>query len=81
MKTAEQVKAEYFFQDCQRLKSELEKACDKYDELLMAVKRTFPGETRHQTALRYIQEAERHQPRTAAEIIADAENQPRDEHS
>jgi hypothetical protein len=32
---------------------------DKYTELLLAVGRKFPGETRHQTALRYINEAER----------------------
>ena len=31
---------------------------DRYMELLMAVARVFPGETRHQTALRYIREAE-----------------------
>lgn len=30
-----------------------------YNELLMAVARCFPGENRHETALRYIQEAER----------------------
>lgn len=29
-----------------------------YNELLFAVGRKFPGETRHQTALRYIREAE-----------------------
>lgn len=29
-----------------------------YTELLMAVERKFPGESRHQTALRYIREAE-----------------------
>ena len=29
-----------------------------YEELLLAVHSTFPGETRHQTALRYIREAE-----------------------
>lgn len=29
-----------------------------YHELLYAVARKFPGESRHQTALRYIQEAE-----------------------
>lgn len=32
---------------------------EKYYELLYAVARAFPGETRHQTALRYIQQAER----------------------
>lgn len=30
----------------------------KYNELIMAVARKFPNETRHQTALRYINEAE-----------------------
>lgn len=30
----------------------------KYAELLYAVCRKFPGETRHETAIRYIQEAE-----------------------
>ncbi|HAR37923.1 MAG TPA: hypothetical protein DCS09_04735 [Porphyromonadaceae bacterium] len=30
----------------------------KYNELVMAVSRKFPGETRHQTALRYIRQAE-----------------------
>lgn len=30
-----------------------------YNELLMQVERAWPGETRHQTALRYIREAER----------------------
>jgi hypothetical protein len=30
-----------------------------YNELLYAVERKFPNETRHQTALRYIQEAEK----------------------
>lgn len=36
-------------------KSALER---EYNELLYAVARKFPGETRHQSALRYIQEAE-----------------------
>lgn len=30
-----------------------------YDELIYAVARVFPGESRHETALRYINEAER----------------------
>ena len=30
----------------------------KYNELIMAVARKFPDQTRHQTALRYIQQAE-----------------------
>jgi hypothetical protein len=29
-----------------------------YNELLLAVSNKYPGETRHQTALRYIQQAE-----------------------
>lgn len=35
-----------------------ERAEAKYDELLMAVQRKFPGETRHETALKYIRDAE-----------------------
>ena len=31
---------------------------DQYMELIMAVAQKFPGETRHQTALRYIRERE-----------------------
>lgn len=31
---------------------------EKYNELIMAVERKFPGESRHGTALRYIREAE-----------------------
>jgi len=31
---------------------------EKYNELLLAVASKFPGETRHQTALRYIMESE-----------------------
>jgi len=31
---------------------------EQYDELLMAVARKFPNESRHETALRYIKEAE-----------------------
>jgi hypothetical protein len=30
----------------------------QYYELIMAVERCFPGESRHETALRYIREAE-----------------------
>lgn len=32
---------------------------EKYNELIMAVAKKFTNETRHQTALRYIQEAEK----------------------
>lgn len=38
---------------------ELERVRGLYNELLFAVGRKYPGETRHQTALRYIQQAER----------------------
>lgn len=36
----------------------MQELADKYHELLWAVARKFPGETRHETALRYIREAE-----------------------
>jgi hypothetical protein len=32
---------------------------EKYDELIFAVGKKYPSETRHETALRYIQQAER----------------------
>jgi hypothetical protein len=37
---------------------------DKYDELLFAVGNKYPGETRHETALRYIRQAEQSKPET-----------------
>jgi hypothetical protein len=40
------------------LRRDLKRVEDSYTELLMAVVRSFPNETRHQTALRYIKEAE-----------------------
>lgn len=40
---------------------------DRYHELLLAVERKFPGESRHATALRYIREAEQ---RSASEAGA-----------
>lgn len=39
-----------------------------YVELLMAVERKFPGESRHQTALRYIRETERRASSEAAAV-------------
>ena len=39
--------------------SRLREAQAQYDELIYAVAQKWPGETRHQTALRYIQNAER----------------------
>lgn len=38
---------------------EIAAKAQNYNELIMAVARIFPGESRHETALRYIQEAER----------------------
>ena len=38
---------------------QLEDNSDKYFELLHAVENKFPNETRHETALRYIQQAEK----------------------
>lgn len=43
----------------------------QYDELLMAVARKFPNETRHQTALRYIQEAEKRADSTSTSEVMD----------
>jgi len=40
----------------------------KYEELLMAVARKFPNESRHETALRYITEAESRDYGTASEV-------------
>lgn len=37
----------------------LSSVADKYNELLYAVATKHPGETRHETALRYIREAEK----------------------
>jgi hypothetical protein len=39
-------------------KREVEALKEKYNELLMAVSNKYPSETRHQTALRYIKNAE-----------------------
>ena len=40
------------------LSAELAEVKEKYYELLMAVQSKFPDETRHETALRYIRNAE-----------------------
>lgn len=37
----------------------LEEITKRYAELIYAVSKKYPGESRHQTALRYIQQAER----------------------
>jgi hypothetical protein len=75
------IKGGELHQQLEHSRWELELLRKLYNELLYAVARKFPSEDRHQTALRYIQEAERHQPSSAAEIIADSVNQPRDERS
>lgn len=41
------------------LEADLWAVREAYNELIMAVGKKHPGETRHQTALRYIQQAER----------------------
>ena len=42
-------------------------AREQYDELLLAVVNKYEGETRHQTALRYIREREQNQGGAAAQ--------------
>jgi hypothetical protein len=43
---------------------------EKYNELLFAVGNKYPGETRHETALRYIRQAEMYEPEPAKSIEA-----------
>ena len=52
-----------FWQDAK--KKELSLVNKLYDELLMAVGTKWPGETRHQTALRYILQSEAQNPSKA----------------
>lgn len=40
------------------LSQEIQRAKGPYEELIFAVGNKYPGETRHQTALRYIKQAE-----------------------
>ena len=40
------------------LRVKYKELCANYEELIMAVSNKYPGETRHQTALRYIRERE-----------------------
>ena len=48
----------HLLSEIEDLKLELGLSIRLHNELLMAVVRKFPGETRHETALRYIREAE-----------------------
>jgi hypothetical protein len=51
-------KAEDLKKERARRAAQERKLRDNYLELTMAVKRKYPGENRHETALRYIREAE-----------------------
>ena len=42
---------------------------EEYYELIFAVQTKYPGETRHETALRYIREAESHCSPVVAKMI------------
>ena len=58
----------YYLSLCHQCKPRLTRPNDaKYEELLMAVARKFPNESRHETALRYITEAESKDYGTASE--------------
>ena len=48
---------------------QLDRVQVKYNELIMAVVLAFPGESRHETALRYIHEAE-----SAGSVAGDAQS-------
>ncbi len=48
----------------------------KYNELLYAVARKFPGESRHETALRYIRDAERRALDSAVSAATPGQNAP-----
>ena len=47
---------------------------EKYNQLLMAVGKKYPGETRHETALRYIRQAEIGEPNSARAIVHEMRN-------
>lgn len=53
-----------------KLEAENAELRKNYDELIMAVARKFPNETRHQTALRYINQAESVSDKVACQAIA-----------
>lgn len=46
--------------DLRQLVAERDRLRAKYDELIMQVSLKHPGETRHETAVRYLRNAERH---------------------
>jgi len=48
------------------VKEKSKKLDERYQELIMSVERKFPNETRHETALRYIKEAESHSGNTCS---------------
>jgi DNA repair ATPase RecN len=57
-------------------KAEVQRLRAAYDELIMAVARKYPGESRHQTALRYIQRAETPSGESAQVTLAASEAKP-----
>lgn len=59
--------------ECER---RVEEATKNYIELLMAVGNKYPGETRHETALRYIRQAEQ-----SSDVASEATTQPKDQHA
>lgn len=52
--------------ECAALTARLEEAEKRYQELIYAVAKKFPNESRHQTALRYIMEREQSSERSGA---------------
>jgi hypothetical protein len=57
-KLAKDGEVEGLMGDVRRAEAEYEAVRRRYDELLYAVARKYPGESRHETALRYIRERE-----------------------
>ena len=56
------------------LKAENERLLEKYNELLMGVSMKFPDESRHETALRYIKQAEISTDRCSASLHKEKED-------
>jgi hypothetical protein len=63
-------------QEIADLKAKLERCQRKYSDLIMSVARKFDGESRHETARRYIQEAEERAV-SGTELAADTEGEKR----